>query len=192
MTCAIDPPAMPAPHLDLKKAGSSASRDRWLLHLVEEHGDSAYRTAFRILRDRDDANDAVQDALALAFRRWETLRSVDSVRSWFFRILVNQCISRQRKRVLRDGAMKLLGRQAPPPVQDPSVPTDFASNVLPHLLALPIKQRTAVILRFGDERSVAEISHAMGISDETTKTHIKRGLAQLRKRIATASQGDAL
>ena len=76
---------------------ADARREHWLLQLVDQHGDAAYRTAYRLLRDRNDAHDAVQDALTTAFRRWDELRSEDAARGWFFRILVNCVYSRHRK-----------------------------------------------------------------------------------------------
>lgn len=164
-------------------------RDRWLSRFVEEHGDSAYRTAFRLLRDREDASDVVQDALSLAFRRWAELRSEEAARPWFFRILVNQCMSRLRRRALRDRALELLGHRAPSASPDLSVAADFSEHVLPHLLKLPLKQRTAIILRYGDERTVQEIADAMAVSSDTVRTHLSRGLDRLRSRMESKKKG---
>lgn len=162
---------------------AAVGRDAWLARFIDEHTAAAYRTAYRLLRDRADAHDAVQDSLLRAFRRWDELRSEDAARAWFFRILVNHCISRQRRRVVRTRALALLGLAAPARQEDPGVAVDIAAQVLPHLLQLPIKQRTALILRFGDDRGVEEIADAMNIGTESVKTHLKRGLAELRKRL---------
>ena len=167
-------------------ARDGISRDAWLAQFVEQHGDAAYRTAYRLLADRHDAHDAVQDALATAFRRWDHLRSADAGRAWMFRILVNTCISRLRRRRVREGALQLIGMAPAARGADPSIASDYSERVLPHLLKLPVKQRTAVILRFGDERSVEDIAELMGIGAESVKTHLKRGLAQLRIAIARA------
>ncbi len=164
-------------------------RDRWLSRFVDQHGESAHRTAFRLLRDREDARDAVQDALSLAFRRWAELRSEVAARSWFFRILVNQCMSRLRRRAVRDRALELLGHRAMALPPDQTVPADFSEHVLPHLLKLPLKQRTAIILRYGDERTVLEIAEAMGVSTDTIRTHLKRGLSRLRTQIESKKKG---
>ena len=166
-----------------------ARRERWLLQLVDQHGDAAYRTAYRLLRDRHDAHDAVQDALTTAFRRWDELRSEDAARGWFFRILVNRCISRQRRNAVRTRALGILGLAPEPRAADDTVTTDVGEHVLPHLMRLPIKQRTALILRFGDDRSVDEIAAAMNIGTESVKTHLKRGLAELRKRLHADAGG---
>jgi RNA polymerase sigma factor (sigma-70 family) len=172
------------------RAGSgSATRDAWIARLAQEHGDAAYRTAYRLLGDRNDAHDAVQDALTTAFRRWDELRAQEAARGWFFRILVNTCISRHRRRRIREAALGLIGIAPATRFVDPSISIDVAERVMPHLLALPIKQRTALILRFGDDRSIEEIAAAMNIGTESVKTHIKRGLGQLRTAVDAGKKG---
>lgn len=167
-----------------ERAGSGvASRDVWIARIAQEHGDAAYRTAYRLLGDKNDAHDAVQDALTAAFRKWAELRTEDAARSWFFRILVNTCMSRHRRRKVREAALQLIGIAPAPRFVDPSISIDMSERVMPHLLALPLKQRTALILRFGDDRSIDEIATAMNIGSESVKTHIKRGLGQLRSAV---------
>ncbi len=162
---------------------TAVSLESWLPRFVEHHGDAAYRTAYRLLRDRDDAHDAVQDALFRIVERARSFATVDDARAWFFRVLVNGCMSRHRRRAVRLRALALIGRPPPITASDPSVSLDVGERVLPHVDRLPTKQRTAMILRFGDDRSVAEIAAAMGVEPETVKTHLKRGLAELRRHL---------
>jgi len=157
-------------------------RNRWISEFVELHADSAHRTAYRLLGDDEEARDAVQDSLVTVLRRWEELRSTDTAKAWFFRILVNDCISRLRKAKVRDGALRIIGRSAVK-TSEMSEASDFSKAVLPGLMQLPVKQRTAIVLRFADGRTVAEIAEAMNVSRETIKTHLKRGLARLRKNV---------
>src|SRR5688572_942708 len=98
--------AMPVSRPRAAPEDGTSSRDVWISRFIDEHGDAAYRTAYRLLRDRNDAHDAVQDALTSAFRRWHELRSHEATRGWFFRILVNDCISRQRRRRVRERALQ--------------------------------------------------------------------------------------
>lgn len=154
-------------------------RNRWISEFVDAHGASAQRTAYRLLGEAEEANDAVQEALATALRRWQDLRSSDTAKAWFFRILVNECISRQRKTKIRDGALRLIGRSSVA-TTELSEASGFSHAVAPTLRALPVKQRTALVLRFADGRTVVEIAQAMGVSPETVKTQLKRGLPKLR------------
>jgi RNA polymerase sigma factor (sigma-70 family) len=173
---------MTAREITAEHAGSS--REAWLVRLVDEHGDSAYRTAYRLLRDRHDASDAVQDALTTALGRWHELRSQDAARGWFFQILVRACVSRLRRRRVRERALQVLGIEPRARDADPSIAMDVLDRVLPQLMKLPARQRTALILRFGDDRSIDDIAGAMRIGTESVKTHLKRGLAELRRRVA--------
>lgn len=157
-------------------------RNRWISEFVELNADSAHRTAYRLLGDDEQARDAVQDSLVTVMRRWKDLRSADTAKAWFFRILVNDCISRQRKAKVRDSALRIIGRSSVK-TTELSEASDFSETVMPGLMRLPVKQRTAIVLRFADGRSVAEIAEVMGVSRETIKTHLKRGLARLRKNI---------
>src|SRR5450759_5728772 len=66
--------------------------------LTRRHLDSAYRLAWAILTDTGDADDATQDAFALAWRNRRSLRDPARFDAWFDRILVNVCSERLRQR----------------------------------------------------------------------------------------------
>jgi RNA polymerase sigma-70 factor (ECF subfamily) len=167
------------------------ARNRFFTELVESHGDAAFRTAYRLLGERELAHDAVQDALARALDRLPEVQSQDDAAAWLFRVLVNGCMSKLRRRAVISRAMAILGRGEPPRRTSPSDEIDFAHRVAPELSRLPLKQRIALVLRYGDERSVSEIAHAMGISPETVKTHLKRGLTTLRGQLGVQPGGRA-
>jgi DNA-directed RNA polymerase specialized sigma24 family protein len=64
--------------------------------LTRRHVDGAYRLAWAILRDNAEADDATQDAFALAWRKRSSLRDADRFDAWFGRFLVNVCRDRLR------------------------------------------------------------------------------------------------
>lgn len=66
--------------------------------LTRRHLDSAYRLAWAILTDTGDADDATQDAFALAWRNRRSLRDPARFDAWFGRIIVNVCRQRLRQR----------------------------------------------------------------------------------------------
>jgi hypothetical protein len=96
------------------KPGFQASYDEGVLHdlvvmrrrsgeldfdsLVGPHLDAGYRTALAILRNPDEAHDAVQEAAFKAWRRMRQLHEAGSARSWFLAIVANQCKSVRRTR----------------------------------------------------------------------------------------------
>src|SRR5262245_37973533 len=66
-------------------------RHELLTHLATHTARGGYRMAYRVLRDREDARDAVQEALARACENVETLHTPSSVDGWFYRVILNLC-----------------------------------------------------------------------------------------------------
>lgn len=73
-----------------------------MVSYIRENQTYFYRLAYQYVGDRDLAMDLVQDAVVKALRHWESLREPEAVRSWFYRILVRECLSflRQNRRVI--------------------------------------------------------------------------------------------
>ncbi len=69
--------------------------------LVRRHRDRLWAVALRTLGDREEAADAVQEALLSAFRRADTFRGDAAVTTWLHRIVVNACLDRVRRRTAR-------------------------------------------------------------------------------------------
>ncbi len=67
-------------------------------HVLETQLDALYRTAFRMLSSREDAEDAVQDTCGKALRSLDTFKPGSSMAAWVFRILSNTCIDKLRAR----------------------------------------------------------------------------------------------
>ncbi len=77
---------------------ASRGREEEFDELVGPHLEAGYRTALAILRDPDEARDAVQEAALKAWRRLGQLRDGRSARAWFLAIVANQCRSTRRGR----------------------------------------------------------------------------------------------
>src|SRR3954469_22887988 len=91
------------------------------VHLIPRRSNRLFATAHRILRDIDRAEDALQDALVIAWRDLRGLRDPDRFDAWLRRLLVNVCIreaSRERRRAMN---LRVL------PVDGPAVPDDLLS-----------------------------------------------------------------
>ncbi|MGL4343608.1 MAG: RNA polymerase sigma factor, partial [Cellulosilyticaceae bacterium] len=64
---------------------------------VLEHQDSLYRTAFSYVKHQEIAMDLVQDSIVAAFEKSYSLRQIEMVKPWFYKILINKCMSTLRK-----------------------------------------------------------------------------------------------
>src|SRR5262245_25022343 len=139
----------------------------------------AFRIAADLLRDRVEAEDAVQEALARVCREYGRVRDPQA---WFFKVLVNVCLRAQRRRRWRS----IFWRSEVDPA--PSAEQRVAHReLLAAVDQLPPMQRTAVVLRYGHDLSWSEIAEMLGIGEGTVKTHLSRGLTRLRKQLKVKS-----
>jgi RNA polymerase sigma-70 factor (ECF subfamily) len=174
---------------------AAARREHVLTRLATATAPRGYRVAFDLLRDRAEAEDAVQEALARACEAADRLREPDAIEGWFYRVLTNVCLRMLRRRRVRRwlGMGRRPADAAPgladdPPDLDPDAsPADQAlaerqeiAHLLDQLDALPAQQRVALVLRYGHDRSIAEIAELLAVKPATIKTHLVRGLRRLR------------
>jgi RNA polymerase sigma-70 factor (ECF subfamily) len=155
--------------------------------LVARHQDHLYALVYRLVPDRDQAADAVQEAFFSAYRNLSTFRG-GSFRSWVGRIAVNAAMDLQRARKRRPS-------QPYPELEDeswqpPDAPTAEPENlslagernrVLAAALArLPVEQRACIVMFDVEGYDYGEIAGLMGISVGTVKSRIHRGRVALR------------
>src|SRR6476646_39948 len=100
---------------DLVEAARNGDRDAYV-DLIRDRSDRLFAIAQRILRDVDRAEDALQDALVIAWRDLRGLRDADRFDAWLRRLLVNVCIvpaTRDRRRVVNLRVLPVDGPAAP-------------------------------------------------------------------------------
>jgi RNA polymerase sigma-70 factor (ECF subfamily) len=139
-----------------------------------------FAIALGILRDRGEAEDAVQEALIRSWRAWLTSAGYGDRFAWAARICVNHCISRRRALTRRGFFTQ---RDLPVTMLAPSVlAVDPAMLDLSRIYArLSLRQRAALTLTKGHGYSIDECAELMGCSAGTVRTHIARGLTTLRE-----------
>ena len=149
--------------------------------LTRRHLDSAYRLAWAILRDSAEADDATQDAFALAWRKRSSLRDADRFDAWFGRILVNVC--RDRLRTSRAGRVRPLEEAPESAVGDSAASASNRDAVGRALDRLDADHRIVVILRYWADLQVAEIGFRLGIPAGTVKSRLHNALKTMRLRL---------
>lgn len=145
-----------------------------------------FALALSVLRDRHEAEDAVQETLVRAWSSWDQLRDPAARPAWLTTICVRHCL-RRRDRIGRavpaeipddartsDAAVPWAAQPSPPPA-DPDLDRAFRT--------LPLRQRAAVYLHHQEGHSVAACGELMGCSEGTVRTHLNRALATLRKEL---------
>ncbi len=164
----------------LLRAHVAGDRDAFA-ELVRRHRDRLWAVALRTLGDREDAADAVQDALISAYKSADRFRGDSAVTTWLHRIVVNACLDRARRRQARPTVPLpeieyglVSARSAGSPYD-----SDTALTVRAALAQLPPEQRVALILLDMQGYSVAEIAGILGVAEGTVKSRCARGRARL-------------
>jgi RNA polymerase sigma-70 factor (ECF subfamily) len=146
----------------------------------------SYRLATLILRDRDEAEDATQEAIARAWSSWKTLRDPDRFDAWFDRILVNVC--RNRMRHVRTIRVVALDDAHEMPAADSHGSTMARLTLEPAFARLNPEQRIIVVLRFWRDLSVEEIAERLGVPEGTVKSRLHYALKALREAIESSEE----
>jgi RNA polymerase sigma-70 factor, ECF subfamily len=144
--------------------------------LVRRHQDRLWAVALRTLSDREEAADALQEALISAYRSAHRFRGDSAVTTWLHRIVVNACLDRVRRRSARP-TVPLLPEIEPVPVAP--VDSDTAMDVRAALAQLPVEQRAALVLVEVHGYAVSEAATILGVAEGTVKSRCARGRARL-------------
>jgi RNA polymerase sigma-70 factor (ECF subfamily) len=147
---------------------------------------ASYRLATLILRDRDEAEDATQEAIARAWSSWETLRDTSRFDAWFDRILVNVC--RNRMRHIRTMRVVALDAAHDAPAADSLRATVARLALEPAFARLTPEQRIIVVLRFWRDLPVEEIAERLGVPAGTVKSRLHYALKSLRAAIESSEE----
>ena len=144
-----------------------------------------FHIAYSIVKDRDIAEDAVQDALIQAWQHLPNLRETRALRPWLMRIVVNQCISFKRR--LARSTMFLQQSFLEQETEQASRIADYAEGQmernwdLAHAIGkLPAKQRMAITLHYYQGMTLPEMSRTLQTSENTLKKRIQMALSNLR------------
>jgi RNA polymerase sigma-70 factor (ECF subfamily) len=166
--------------------------------LVERYQARAYRLAWSILRDAEEARDVSQEAFIRLFQAAASFGGRSRFSTWFYRLLVNLCLDQRRKtRWWRqiftgsDGARggetergdTTLDRQ-PAPATDPVDSLErarAADRLWSAVGTLSPQQRAVVILQAQEELSTKEIATILKCSEPTVRVHLHRALMTLRR-----------
>ncbi|MGW4382080.1 RNA polymerase sigma factor SigM [Kitasatospora sp. NPDC004531] len=166
--------------------------------LVHRHRDRLWAVAVRTLGDREEAADALQDAMVSAFRAAAGFQGRSAVTTWLHRIVVNACLDRARRSAVRR-AESLDQHPGGPPeaalgtsegAESHAVRAETRREVTDALAALPADQRAALVLVDMQGYPVAEAAQVLGVPVGTVKSRCARGRARLLPLLRHLGPGD--
>jgi RNA polymerase sigma-70 factor, ECF subfamily len=174
----------------MRAAKASEDGDELAKWLADGYS-TAFRTAFLILHDRRDAEEAVQDAFLRAWRFRAAVPQGDGIRPWMYRVVVNSCISKLRAdRRHRDGSVPFdfdeedgePGGGRPTSESGPesvAVVHETQDAVTESLASLPEHLRIVIVLRFYGGLSEREIASAIHRRPGTVKSRLHEARSRL-------------
>lgn len=147
--------------------------------LVKKYIDTVFRLAFSYLKNREDADDVVQNVFLKLYRQKRTFDSEDHIKHWLIRVTVNECKSLMRApwrqmESFEDYAATLS-------FQDPE-----RSDLFYAVMALPKKYRLPIYLYYYEGYSTAELAEILKMPKGTVCVNLKRGRDMLKKTLQEA------
>ena len=151
------------------------TQKREVSRILQTYGDMLYRTAWLLLGNPHDVQDALQETLLRYLEKAPAFASVDHEKAWLLRVLTNCCkdFLRFRKRHTHLD-LEPLKEQLPAPE---------SRRLSQELYDLPSKWKTVLILHYFEGYSVREISEILGISEAAVKKRLQRAREALRKEL---------
>ena len=157
--------------------------------LVERHQERLLRLAERLLADAEEARDAVQEVFLRAWRKAASYRPRGQVYTWLYRITVNHCLNRLRRRRLVQFWRFDSAPEAPEPALDPADPGPGPEAALAArrrwqatraaLARLPASQRAVVVLARFEGLAYREIAEVLGITLGAVESRLFRAMRNL-------------
>lgn len=169
----------------------TAGDDAACAELVAAHQRMVYGLAFHLLGDRDEALDLSQEVFLRVFRTLSSFRGQSALRTWIYRIVINQARNRQRwwrrrhrseqvsldEHLQQHGELESEGEALPDRLL---ASKETAAFIWQALDRLPFDQRTALILREIDGLRYEEIAFSLGVAIGTVKSRLTRARQALR------------
>jgi RNA polymerase sigma-70 factor (ECF subfamily) len=162
--------------------------------LVAAHQRTVFNLAFHLLGDRDEALDLSQEVFLRVFRTLSRFRGQSTLRTWIYRIVVNQARNRQRwwrrrrradlvsldDHLIRCGEIEATGEVLPDRLL---ASKETAARIWAAMERLPFDQRTALVLREVDGLRYEEIAFSLDVAVGTVKSRLTRARQALREEL---------
>lgn len=166
--------------------------------LVDRHKDKAFTLALRLVGDRRDAEELVQDAFVRAYKSLHAFRGDAKFSTWFYRIVYNLCMTRLSRRrsqpknveLEHDETMDWLVDDDSLQIDEQLGNDELGEIMKEELDKMPERFKSIVTLFYVQEMSYEEICAVMQLPLGTVKTHLFRARTMLRKRMAIRLKGE--
>ena len=162
---------------------TTADADELVVRLFDQEGRSLVRLARLFVDDRNAAEDLVQEAFIRLARNAGRVRDPARAPAYLRSIVLNLARDENRRGLVSMRHRSVLAQSTTTSDDDELTVREDQRQVLDALRDLPERQRTCLVLRYYDELGPDAIAETLGISRNSVKTHLQRGLAALEARL---------
>ena len=171
---------------DLVERARRGDREAFAV-LVHQVSDQLFAVAYRILRDTGLAEDALQNALVLAWRRLPRLRDPERFDAWIHRILVHACYDESQRSRAMTGTIRVLPLDVPSTDDGPSAVAD-RDELERAFRRLSLEQRAVFVLHHYLGLPLVEVAETLEIPAGTARSRLHYAIAGLRAAFTAAGE----
>lgn len=150
---------------------------------ITENQEKFYRLAFSYVKDKDSALDVVQNAICKGLEKCYDLKNQDALKTWFYRIVVNEALQYMRK---NRREMISMDGELPEQVYHEAA-FDREREVYDEVQKLPEPMRTVVVLHFYEDLTLKQIAEITGANLNTVKSRLYSALNKMEKKLKEAA-----
>lgn len=146
----------------------------------------AFRVAFSVLRQREDAEDVAQEAFLRAYRSFASIRDRERFRAWLVRTTFRLALDRmrgQRRRARREDAVAMDAPVEAASTEDDAMRTEVRAQVAQAVAALPEKLRLVMVLVAIEEQNLASVGRLLELPEGTVKSRLHRARQELAEKL---------
>lgn len=151
-----------------------------LIDYVKKNQEKLYRIAFSYSKNEETALDIVQEAITRALKNINKLKNEEYVKTWFYRILINECLQyiKKNKRIITCELQEIENKI----VWNDNISID-GIDIYKYVQSLNEKLKTVIILRFFEDMKIDEIAKITKTNANTVKSRLYKGLKELKRLI---------
>lgn len=145
---------------------------------INENLDSVYRFAYSYTKNKEDAEDVINESVVKAIRSLDSLKKSDSIKPWFYRIVANTALSALKAK----SKLVYMDKEELEPIQ--ASEDDYSKlNFMDIVENVPVKYKEIIILRYFENMKISEVAQVLGLNESTAKTRLYKALEILRVNI---------
>ena len=151
-----------------------------LIDYIKTNQDKLYRVAYSYSKNEESALDILQESIEKLLKNINKLRKVEYVKTWFYRILINESLqyTKKNKRIITCQLEEIEKNIE----WNEEIKTEDI-EIYKHIQSLNDKLKTVIILRFFEDMKIEEIAKATKTNVSTVKSRLYKGLSELKKLI---------